>query len=32
MEKYSHGPFEVTGYRVTIPTLEQEESIIMGAW
>lgn len=32
MEKYSHGPFQVTGYGVTIPTLEQEEEIIMNAW
>ncbi len=32
MEAYSHGPFQVTGYHVTIPSLEQEEQIIMEAW
>lgn len=32
MEKYSHGPFEVTGYRFTINNPEEEENIIMSAW
>lgn len=32
MEAYSHGPFQITGYHVTIPSLEQEEQIIMEAW
>ena len=32
MEKYSHWPFEVTGYHVTIPSLDREEEIVMWAW
>ena len=32
MEKYSHGPFEVSGYRVTIANPEKENEIIMTAW
>jgi len=32
MEAYSHGPFQVTGYSVTIASLEQEEQVIMEAW
>ena len=32
MEKYSHGPFEVSGYQVTIPNPESEMETIMSAW
>ena len=32
MEKYSHGPFEVSGYRITIENPEREWEIIMKAW
>lgn len=32
MEKYSHGPFEVSGYRITIENPENERQIIMTAW
>jgi hypothetical protein len=32
MEKYSHGPFEVSGYRVTIENPESEMETIMSTW
>ena len=32
MESYSHGPFEVSGYRITIENPEQERERIMSAW
>ena len=32
MEKYSHGPFEVSGYHVTIENPTREREIIMEAW
>lgn len=32
MEKYSHGPFEISGYQVTIPDPSSEMDIIMSAW
>ena len=32
MEKYSHGPFEISGYQVTIENPENERQVIMTAW
>ena len=32
MEAYSHGPFEVSGYRITIENPENERAVIMTAW
>ena len=32
MDSYSHGPFEVSGYKVTIENPEQEGKVIMAAW
>ena len=32
MEKYSHGPFEITGYQLTIESPEKESEVIMTAW
>jgi hypothetical protein len=32
MEAYSHGPFEVSGYRITIENPENERAVIMEAW
>ncbi len=32
MEKYSHGPFEVSGYRITIENHQDERAVIMVAW
>lgn len=32
MEKYSHWPFEVSGYKVTIENPENEWELIMAAW
>lgn len=32
MESYSHGPFEVSGYRITIENPERERETIMSAW
>lgn len=32
MEKYSHGPFEVSGYRITIENPTDERQVIMTAW
>lgn len=32
MEAYSHGPFEISGYQVTIENPENERQVIMTAW
>ncbi len=32
MDSYSHGPFEVSGYRITIENPENERTVIMEAW
>ncbi len=32
MEKYSHGPFEVSGYKINIPDPISEKNTIMSAW
>ena len=32
MEKYSHGPFEVSGYHITVEDPTDERAVIMNAW
>jgi hypothetical protein len=32
MDSYSHGPFEVSGYHITIENPEHERAVIMEAW
>ena len=32
MDSYSHGPFEVSGYRITIENPQDERVVIMDAW
>jgi hypothetical protein len=32
MEKYSHGPFEISGYNFTITSHDEEQVIITTAW
>jgi hypothetical protein len=32
MEKYSHGPFEISGYNFTITSHDEEQAIITTAW
>lgn len=32
MDSYSHGPFEVSGYRITIENPQNERAVIMDAW
>ena len=32
MDSYSHGPFEVSGYRITIENPTDERQVIMAGW